>query len=80
MRRIIWGLLKLAVASLIAGWLLGVFGINEDSILRAANLTRQDVLDFVARSSSWIGPRLLLGALVVVPVWFFTYLFLPAED
>lgn len=81
MRRIIWGLIKLAVASLIAGWLMGIFGINADSILKAANLTQQDLSAFLTRSADWIAPRLTLGALVVLPVWLFTYLFMPsAED
>ncbi len=80
MRRIVWGLIKLGVASLIAGWLLGLFGVTEDSLLQAASLTRQDIADFLARSSAWIAPRLTLGALVVIPIWLFTFLFLPARE
>lgn len=80
MRRITWGLIKLAFASLIAGWLLGIFGITEDSLLQAASLTRQDVADFLARASAWTLPRLVLGALVVLPVWLFTFLFLPSRE
>lgn len=80
MRRIVWGLIKLAFASLIAGWLLGIFGITEDSLLQAASLTRDDVANFLARSTAWAMPRLALGALVVVPIWLFTYLFLPSRE
>lgn len=80
MRRIVWGLIKLALASLLAGWVLGVLGITQDSLLQAAGLTREDVTNFLARSGAWIAPRLLLGALVVVPVWFFTFLFLPGRE
>lgn len=80
MRRIVWGLIKLSLASLLAGWLLGVFGITQDSILQAASLTRDDISNFLSRATDWTVPRLVLGALVVVPVWLFTYLFLPSGD
>ncbi|MBB4064172.1 DUF6460 domain-containing protein [Gellertiella hungarica] len=81
MRRIVWGLIKLGLASLLAGWLLGLFGITADTLLEAASLSRQQVADRMADAAAWAAPRLTLGALIVVPVWFFTYLFLPsAED
>nr|WP_316652443.1 hypothetical protein [uncultured Gellertiella sp.] len=80
MRRIIWGLIKLGLASMIAGWLMGVFGITADSVLKAANLTQQDVNDFLVRAAAWATPRLTLGALVVIPIWLFTYLFIPHPE
>lgn len=80
MRRMTWGMIKLSLASLLAGWLLGVFGITQDSILQAASLTRDDIATFLTRATDWTVPRLTLGALVVVPIWLFTYLFLPSGD
>lgn len=80
MRRFIWGLIKLALASLLAGWLLGIFGITPESILNAASLSQQDVSDFLARSGAWIAPRITLGALIIIPIWLLTYLFLPVRE
>lgn len=81
MRRIIWRIIKLLLASLLAGWLLGAFGITPDSLLKAANLSQQDLSDFMTRATTWAAPRLTLGAMVVVPIWLFLYLFMPtAED
>lgn len=81
MRRMTWGVIKLVLASMLAGWLLGVFGITSESLMRAANLSPQDVSDFLARASAWAAPRITLGAMIVIPIWLFTYLFIPtAED
>ena len=80
MRRFIWGVIKLALASLLAGWLLGLLGITPDAILSAASLSQQDVADFVARASAWTAPRITLGALIIIPIWLLTYLFLPARE
>ncbi len=80
MRRIIWGLIKLLLASLIAGWVLGLLGITPDSILKTANLTVDDLYAFFTRAWTWMAPRLTLGALVVVPIWLSAYLFMPHFD
>ena len=80
MRRFTWGMIKLVLASLLAGWLLGIFGITPDVLLSAANLSPQDVSDFLVRASAWAAPRLTLGAMIVVPIWLFTFLFIPAAE
>lgn len=80
MRRIIWSIIRLVLASLLAGWLLGSFGITPESLLKAANLSPQDLTDFMTRAMTWATPRLTLGAMVVVPIWLFVYLFMPAAE
>lgn len=78
MRRLTWGVIKLVLASLLAGWLLGVLGITQESLLKAANLSPEDVTGFLSTASAWAAPRLTLGAIIVIPIWLFTYLFIPA--
>ncbi len=80
MRRFTWGVIKLVLASMLAGWLLGVFGITPESLLRSANLSPQDVSDFLTRASAWAAPRITLGAMIVIPIWLFTYLFIPSPE
>jgi hypothetical protein len=70
-------LVKIAVASLIVGTILAHFGITIDQLIREFGLTTERVEDITRRSLAWALPNVLLGALVILPVWFLIYLFRP---
>jgi hypothetical protein len=70
-------LVKIAVASLIVGTILAHFGITIDQLIREFGLTTERVEDIARRSLAWALPNVLLGALVILPVWFLIYLFRP---
>jgi hypothetical protein len=47
-------------------------------ILRTVvKVSAERIEDFARRGIAWAWPNVLLGALVIVPVWFLAYLFRP---
>jgi hypothetical protein len=70
-------LVKIAVASLIVGAILAHFGVTTDQLIKTVGLSQDQVMELAQRGITWALPNLLLGSLVIVPVWFLFYLFRP---
>ena len=70
-------LVKIAVASLIVGTILAHFGISTDQLMRGFGLSSDRIIDLGRRSVAWVLPNLLLGAMVIIPIWFLVFLFRP---
>jgi hypothetical protein len=70
-------LVKVAVASLIVGTILTHFGITAERLTQEFGLSYERIEDLTRRGLSWAAPNLLVGAMVIVPVWFLFYLFRP---
>jgi len=73
-------LVKVLIASLIVGTILGHFGISTDELIRSAGMSPDRIEDLARAGLAWALPNLLLGALVIVPVWFLFYLFRPPGE
>jgi hypothetical protein len=72
--------IKVLVASLIVGTILAHFGINVDQLVKSTGLSAERIEDLARAGLDWALPNLLLGALVIVPVWFLIYLFRPPGE
>jgi hypothetical protein len=70
-------LVKVAVASLIVGNILAHFGITTEQVIREFGLSQDRIMELARQGLTWALPNLLLGSLVIVPVWFLVYLFRP---
>ena len=70
-------LVKITVASLIVGTILAHFGVTTEQIMQRVGLSQERLMEFAERGLTWALPNLLLGSLVIVPVWFLIYLFRP---
>ena len=70
-------LVKVAVASLIVGTILTHFGITPERLIKETGLSYERIEELARRGLSWAGPNLLVGAMVILPVWFLFYLFRP---
>jgi hypothetical protein len=70
-------LVKVAVASLIVGTVLAHFGITADQILKDMGLTPERLSELARQGFAWALPNLLLGSLIIVPVWLVVFLFRP---
>jgi hypothetical protein len=70
-------LVKVAVASLIVGSVLAHFGITADMLLRESGMSLERVEELARRGVAWALPNLLLGSMIILPVWFVIYLFRP---
>jgi Family of unknown function (DUF6460) len=73
-------LVKVVVASLIVGTILAHFGITTDELMKAAGLSSDRLAELARAGVAWALPNLLLGALVIVPIWFLLYLFRPPGE
>jgi hypothetical protein len=70
-------LVKVAVASLIVGTILAHFGISADQILKDMGVTPERLAELARQALAWALPNLLLGSLIIVPVWLLVFLFRP---
>lgn len=60
---------KLAVASLIVGIALSLFGITPQGLWQSFGRTVIEIYDTVLTFLRWAVKYVLIGAVVVVPVW-----------
>jgi acetyl-CoA acetyltransferase len=70
-------LVKVAVASLIVGTILAHFGITADVLMKELGLSAEQLEEFARRGVAWALPNILLGSLIIVPLWCLAYLFRP---
>ncbi|HLH94202.1 MAG TPA: DUF6460 domain-containing protein [Xanthobacteraceae bacterium] len=70
-------LIKIAVASLIVGTILGHFGITTEHVMREFGVSPDRIMELARQGLTWALPNLLTGSLIIVPVWFLIYLFRP---
>ena len=62
-------ILRLVVISLIVGIVLSALGINAGNLLAALNIAARRIYDLGFGAVDWILQYLLVGAMVVVPVY-----------
>lgn len=70
-------LVKIAVASLIVGTILAHFGITTGAVMKEAGLSPEQMVELAKQGIEWALPNMLLGSLIILPVWFLAYLFRP---
>jgi hypothetical protein len=70
-------LVKVLVASLVVGTIMGHFGVTPDRLMNEVGLSQDRLLELARQGLTWALPNLMLGSLVIVPVWFLIYLFRP---
>ena len=75
--RLLSTVVKVAVASLIVGTILDHFGLTAGVLLREIGLTPERLAELARHALAWALPNVLLGALIIVPIWFVVYLFRP---
>ena len=75
--RLFASLVKVAVASLIVGTVLAHFGITADQVLNDMGVTPERLSEMARQAFAWALPNVLLGSLIIVPVWLVGFLFRP---
>jgi acetyl-CoA acetyltransferase len=71
---------KVAVASLIVGTIMAHFGLTAEQLMREVGLSTERIEAYARKGFDWAWPNVLLGALVIVPVWFVVFLFRPPGE
>ncbi|PCI04001.1 MAG: hypothetical protein COB78_06540 [Hyphomicrobiales bacterium] len=69
--------IKIALASLIAGMVLTKLNLSAEQILLEIGMTPEKVMAMLERGFKWAIPNVILGSMVIVPVWLVVYLFRP---
>ena len=80
MLRVIATLFKIAVASLLVGTGLSAFDLSAEDILLRIGLTPENMLTALEQGMAWALPNVVLGSMIIVPVWFLVYLFKPPSQ
>lgn len=62
-------LLRLFILSLVVGIVLSVFDIDPEALLGSIGGTVESIFNLVVDALEWAVPFVLIGAIVVVPVW-----------
>ena len=62
-------IVKLAVASLIVGMLTSFFELSPRKLLEGLGETVQDLFEIAASMLEWAIGYILIGAIIVVPIW-----------
>jgi hypothetical protein len=75
--RLLATLVKVAVASLIVGTILQHFGITAEKILADVGITPERLMELARQGLAWALPNVLLGSMIIVPVWLVVFLFRP---
>lgn len=68
-KNIVPTLVKLAIGSLLLGLLLSFFSISPRGLLEGLGGTALEIFDIIAGMLEWAIEYILIGAIVIVPVW-----------
>ncbi len=77
MLRLLSTLAKIAIASILTGVVLEKLDLSAEQILAELGMTPESVMTMVENGLTWAVPHLILGSMVIVPVWLVVYLFRP---
>lgn len=69
--------IKVALASLVAGAIMTHFGITIDTFMKFAGLTPESLAELYQKGVAWALPNMLLGSLVIIPMWLLVALLRP---
>lgn len=73
-------LFKLAVVSLITGAALSAMNLSAEAVLARVGLTPEKLLALFERGMQWAIPNIILGSMVILPIWTVVYLLRPPRD
>lgn len=77
MLRLLHTVVKIALASLIVGTILSHFGITIEALSTELGVSPERIGDLVRQGFAWAAPNLVLGLVVIIPLWFLVYILRP---
>ena len=80
MLRLLSALVKIGLASLITGAALSALNLSAAELLAEIGLTPERVFGLLQEGAAWAIPNIVLGSMVIVPIWFVTYLLRPPKN
>ena len=77
MVRLLSTLVKILIASLVTGIVLAKLNLSPEQLLTEIGLTPDGVMQKAQEGAAWAMRNIVLGSMVIVPVWLVVYLFRP---
>ena len=77
MWRVLHTVVKIAVASLIVGTILAHVGITLETLAGELGISPERLAELVRQAAAVVVPNLLLGAVIIVPLWALIYILRP---
>ncbi len=77
MLRLLHTVVKIALASLIVGTILAHFGITLEALAAELGISMERIGELVHEGLAWAAPNLVLGLVVIIPLWFIVYILRP---
>jgi len=77
MFRLLSGIFKIVVVSLLTGVALSALDVSAGDIMEGFGLTPEASLDLARQGMEWALPNLILGSLIILPLWFVVFLLRP---
>ena len=72
--------LKIIIASLLVGFVLSAMNITAEQVLNDVGVTPDKILLWMQNAMNWALPNIMLGSIIIVPVWIVVYLFRPPRS
>ncbi len=72
--------LKIIIASLLVGFVLSAMNITAEQVLNDVGVTPDKILLWLQKGVNWALPNIMLGSIIIVPVWIVVYLFRPPRS
>ncbi|MCK5750960.1 MAG: hypothetical protein KAH44_32385 [Oricola sp.] len=69
--------LKIALASLLCGALLSAFDLSAAEMLARVGMTPEHIAELVRKALAWALPNMVLGSMIIVPLWAIAYMLRP---
>jgi hypothetical protein len=75
--RVLIGIFKITIASVMTGAVLSWLDLSAAQILEEVGLTPESVMTLLEQGAQWALPNLVLGSMVIVPIWLVIMLLRP---
>ena len=73
-------ILKILIASLITGVILNKLDLSAEQVLLELGVPPENVMTLIENGLTWAVPHLVLGSIVILPVWLVVFLFRPPRS
>lgn len=70
-------IVKISIASVLLGAGLSAFDVTAADLLAQAGLTPERVGEMIQEAIAWALPNMMLGSIIIVPLWCVGYLIRP---
>ncbi|MBO6815691.1 MAG: hypothetical protein JJ891_12575 [Rhizobiaceae bacterium] len=80
MFRFLSTIVKIGIASLVTGVVLTKLDLSAEQVLLELGMTPDNVMTALESGVQWALPNIILGSMVIVPVWLVVYLFRPPRS